>query len=250
MPKLAVDCSRALAFLAGAFLLAAGANGMAPADRKLAWGAWAPAPVGTAPVPAPSAAAASSSPSAASSAPAEASPAPAPATASQPPTAAGHAPSAPAPASRPSQPRQAAPAPAATPGPAPAKPPATDRFAPSPTEVIRNINSEDALAAWNLKIPFLDARRTQEFEDGHLPGAWSVPVWESGLEGRIIDFEARANPQPRAPIVLYCNGGDCQDSHLLARRLVELGYRNLLVYQDGFPDWAAKGRPVAKGAQP
>jgi rhodanese-related sulfurtransferase len=241
MPKLAVDCSRALAFLAGAFLLAAGANGMAPADRKLAWSSWAPAPVGTAPVPAPPAAAASS-------APAEASPAPA--TASQPPTIAGHAPSAAPPASRPSQPRQAAAAPAGKPGTNPTKSAAADRFAPSPTEVIRNIGSEDALAAWNLKIPFLDARRTQEFEDGHLPGAWSVPAWENGLEGRIIDFEARANPQPRAPIVIYCNGGDCQDSHLLARRLVELGYRNLLVYQDGFPDWAAKGRPVAKGAQP
>ena len=83
-----------------------------------------------------------------------------------------------------------------------------------------------------------------------MPGARSVPVWEADLERRLTEFEAAAQPAPRSPIVLYCGGGGCEDSHLLARKLVDLGYRNLLIYRDGFPDWTAQGRPSATGSQP
>jgi rhodanese-related sulfurtransferase len=123
-------------------------------------------------------------------------------------------------------------------------------FAPSPREVIREIASTEAWEAYRQKVPFLDARRSSEFEDGHVAGAWSVPIWEADAAARITEFEARANPAPQAPMVLYCSGGDCEDSRLLARKLVELGYRNLLIYRDGFPDWARQGRPQAKGARP
>jgi rhodanese-related sulfurtransferase len=70
------------------------------------------------------------------------------------------------------------------------------------------------------------------------------------MAARITEFEARATPAPRAPIVIYCSGGGCEDSHLLAKRLIELGYRNLLIYLDGFPDWTGKGRPVVPGTSP
>jgi len=157
-----------------------------------------------------------------------------------------------------------APAPLLPPAPAPAAPPAPEPvvakaaraprkdalFAPSPGEVIRDITSAQAWEAFRLKFPFLDARRSSEFEDGHVAGAWSVPVWEADAAARITEFEARANPAPEAPMVLYCSGGDCEDSRLLAQKLVQLGYRNLLIYRDGFPDWARQGRPRAKGARP
>ena len=163
---------------------------------------------------------------------------------------------------------QAAPAPAQPPAPAPvpvpapapaaatrpalvpeaARPDKGARFPPDPAAVIRDISSRDARDAFALKVPFLDARRTAEFAEGHIPGAWSAPVWEAAPETRITEFEARANPGMKDPIVLYCGGGDCQDSRLLADKLVALGYRNLLIYRDGFPDWAAQGRPVARGA--
>ena len=131
---------------------------------------------------------------------------------------------------------------------APGKPDAP--FAPSPQEVIREISSAQAWEAYRQKLPFLDARRSSECEDGHVAGAWSVPIWEAVAAARITEFEARANPAPQAPMVLYCSGGDCEDSRLLARKLVELGYRNLLIYRDGFPDWARQGRPQAKGVGP
>jgi rhodanese-related sulfurtransferase len=214
MPKPATDLMKALVLLAAAAVCAGLANAWARPDRKLGWTGWAPPPADLPAVhltpPLP---------------PPPAAPAPAP----------------------------AAPAPAKAAAAPPAKPPASApaaQFAPSPQEVIREISSAAAWDAFRLKIPFLDARRSDEFAAGHVPGAWSIPIWEADAPARITDFEARANPQPSAPIAIYCSGGDCADSRLLAKRLVDLGYRNLLIYRDGFPDWVRQGRPQEQGARP
>lgn len=139
--------------------------------------------------------------------------------------------------------KQTAPSPAPK---APVELPAT--FALRPGQPVREIGSEEAAEARKAGIPFLDSRRSAEYELGHIAGAWSLPVWESTLEDRLTEFEAKANPPPEAPLVLYCSGGGCEDSHLLASRLFKLGYRNLLIYLDGYPDWVSKGRPTTKGA--
>ncbi len=148
------------------------------------------------------------------------------------------------PATPPAKPsKQAAPSPAPK---APVELPAA--FALRPGQSVREIGSEEAAEARKAGIPFLDSRRSAEYELGHIAGAWSLPVWESTLEDRLTEFEAKANPLAEAPLVLYCSGGSCEDSHLLASRLFSLGYRNLLIYLDGYPDWASKGRPTAKGS--
>jgi rhodanese-related sulfurtransferase len=246
-----------LAFLAAAALCALVANALAPAHRRLAWTGWVPtaewAPAEAVPaatfsaLPAPSAAAAPASPQAGPTGPAPAVPL-------------GSTPSV-SPASthaaRPSSSTAAAPATrerGLLPRPARAAakpaPPSKARWTPDPNTAIRDLTSEDAWAAFQEHLPFLDARRSQDFAEGHVAGARSAPVWETQLDTRITEFEARAMPGPASPIVLYCGGGDCEDSRLLARKLVTLGYRNLLIYRDGYPDWAAKGRPVAKEGRP
>lgn len=139
----------------------------------------------------------------------------------------------PAPLARPSHPK--------TP-PAPAVPPTQTQAAP-----MREISSQEAWEAFQASWPFLDARRTAEFTEGHIPGAWSTPVWEADLDDRLISFKAARRPGPEDPIVIYCSGGDCRDSHLLASRLMREGYGHLLIFRDGFPAWVAQGRPVAKG---
>ena len=52
-----------------------------------------------------------------------------------------------------------------------------------------------------------------------------------------------------APIVVYCSGGDCEDSHMLSEKLYIVGFDNVLVYKDGYPDWVKRGLPVTKGAR-
>jgi len=136
------------------------------------------------------------------------------------------------------------PAPPARPGnaPTPAKP--LEAVVSNP---IREITGPEAWKAFQSGTPFLDARRRAEFAVGHIAGAWCTRVWESDLDERLISFKAARRPGPEDPIVIYCSGGDCQDSHLLAAKLFNEGYDHLLIYRDGFPDWLAQKRPIEKG---
>lgn len=129
-------------------------------------------------------------------------------------------------------------------------PPDPARFAPDPTQPIRVVSPTEAWVLFQAKAPFLDARRSGEYAEGHIAGAWSVSVWETSLEARITEFEAASKVESTTPLVLYCSGGDCEDSRLLAARLTPLGYRNLFLYEAGYPDWVHQGRPTAKGTQP
>ena len=112
---------------------------------------------------------------------------------------------------------------------------------------IREITGPEAWKAFQSGMPFLAARRSSEFAEGHIAGAWCTPVWESDLDERLISFKAARRPGPEDPIVIYCSGGDCRDSHLLAAKLLNEGYDHLLIYRDGFPDWLAQKHPVEKG---
>ncbi len=116
-----------------------------------------------------------------------------------------------------------------------------------PASPIREISRQEAWKAFQSGQPFLDARRSEDFAAGHVAGAWCTPVWEADLEDRLLAFKAARRPGPEDAIVIYCSGGDCRDSHLLAARLLNEGYFHLLIYRDGFPDWVAAGHPVAKG---
>jgi len=113
----------------------------------------------------------------------------------------------------------------------------------------REISGEEADRLQSSGVLFLDARRSSEYRDGHVPGARSVPVWETGLDEKVRALFAE-RPDQSAPIVVYCNGGECEDSHELAQKLYLAGFDGVRVYRDGFPDWARRGRPVTRGANP
>jgi len=212
----------ALAALAGAAALLS--NAVAPPARRLTWaGAGFPPPASPVPPvsqPTPAAQPAPEQP--ASGLPSPGSPAPGPSPA------------------RPSRPK-ASPVSPGIPAPSGSPTPAAPQASP-----LREISSQEAWEAFQASWPFLDARRSAEFAEGHIPGAWSTPVWEADLEDRLISFKAARRPGPEDPIVIYCSGGDCRDSHLLASRLMLEGYGHLLIFRDGFPAWVAQGRPVEK----
>ena len=87
---------------------------------------------------------------------------------------------------------------------------------------------------------FVDARSSEDYEAGHIPGAVSLPVGQS--EDRVAAFLERYPPE--ASIITYCSGRTCQDSHHLAEFLLEFGYDNVTVFIDGFPGWETEGHPI------
>lgn len=182
------------------------------------------------------------------SAPAAAEPA-APATVAEP---AAPAPVAGAEPKRPVADRAPAPAPPERPSAAPASsvPDRTAellaRFPPHGQPSV-DITGEAAVWLHARGALFLDARRSKDFADGHVAGARSFPIWEAAVVKERVEALVAEGRDQTLPVVLYCTGGDCEDSHMLAQTLFGAGFENLLVYRDGFPDWKARGGAVAAG---
>ena len=132
-------------------------------------------------------------------------------------------------------------APAATPA-------ASSDFPPHPDKPYLEISPEQAKTLFDRGALFADARRTEVFRDGHVRGARSLSVWEADLDGKLLALSQEGRDLTQ-PIVAYCSGGDCEDSHQLAERLWSIGFNAVFVYRDGFPDWEKRGWPVEREAK-
>ena len=73
----------------------------------------------------------------------------------------------------------------------------------------------------------------------HLPRAINVPLGD-GFDERIQE----AVPDKSATVVVYCKNTECRASPKAARRMDELGYRDVLDYEAGKEDWKAAGLPT------
>lgn len=86
-------------------------------------------------------------------------------------------------------------------------------------------------------VVIIDSRPTaRKYDLGHIPGALSLPDTQ---------FEKLANllPADKATLLIfYCDGHECLLSHNSAFKAEKLGYGNIRVYADGYPDWIAKGQ--------
>lgn len=111
--------------------------------------------------------------------------------------------------------------------------------------------SGEGVAALHARgdAPFLDARRSSVYREGHIAGARAFAVWEADVDEKVKGFYGEGH-DPSTPIVVYCSGGECEDSHMLGQKLFFAGFNNVLVYKDGFPDWERRGLAVTKGEKP
>ena len=123
------------------------------------------------------------------------------------------------------------------------------RFPPLQGRPYANISGDEARWLQLHGALILDARRSDVYAAGHLPGAQSLPVWEDGLPEKLAHLGVE-KADPILPVVVYCAGGDCEDSHLLGQKLWLAGFRNVRVYTDGFPGWEARGWPTHQGEAP
>jgi rhodanese-related sulfurtransferase len=110
--------------------------------------------------------------------------------------------------------------------------------------VMEELEIDDVTYAKELydtgNVLFVDARSREDYADGHIKGAFSLPVAE--FDTQIDNFlELYALDKP---IVTYCSGRTCEDSHHLAQLLIYRGYQNTSVMIDGFPGWEAEGYPI------
>jgi rhodanese-related sulfurtransferase len=87
-----------------------------------------------------------------------------------------------------------------------------------------------------------EALPARYFDESRLPGALNMP------HDAVAELAPRLAPDKTAAIVVYCANVACQNSHIAAVRLKELGYSNVCVYAGGKKDWTEAGLPVEKGS--
>jgi rhodanese-related sulfurtransferase len=90
---------------------------------------------------------------------------------------------------------------------------------------------------------FIDARPMEEYVQGHIQGARSLPRQE--LDLKFIDVTKDLDPE--TPIITYCDGETCELSHDLALFLRDAGFANTRVLVNGWSLWQVAGMPVESG---
>lgn len=88
-----------------------------------------------------------------------------------------------------------------------------------------------------------DVRGDVQYEYGHIPGAMTAPL------GSLVFRVARVM-NPDSFVAVYSAGGDCKLGVDAARRLENLGLRNVHCCEEGLEGWRAAGLPVVESIQP
>lgn len=78
-------------------------------------------------------------------------------------------------------------------------------------------------------------------EARHLPGSINVPIDD-------IDWVKTLVPNTDDPIVVYCANADCDASPRAAQALEEMGYTNVIDFEDGYAGWRRAGYPLVGDA--
>jgi rhodanese-related sulfurtransferase len=84
----------------------------------------------------------------------------------------------------------------------------------------------------------VDVRLGSYYEEGHIPGAVNLNRrdFEKGYSA------LRPQMEKTGKVILYCTNIYCDDSKKMAKRLRELGHKNISFFSGGWEQWDAKNR--------
>ena len=94
--------------------------------------------------------------------------------------------------------------------------------------------ASSVVQAWGDKVQWVDGRSRAKFDEGHIPGAvlLNEDEWDRLVPAFLEAWE------PEKIIVVYCDGGSCDASHAVARRLREdLKLENVRVLIGDWKRW-------------
>ncbi len=118
------------------------------------------------------------------------------------------------------------------------------------------ITVEQAVVLYNLPyedpnaplVFFFDAREVDHYLKGHIPAAYNVTpqsFFDNTLPAEIDEW-----PKDSV-IVVYCDGGNCDASHLVETRLKQQKqFTRVCVIEAGYPGWQELGLPTEQGRRP
>lgn len=97
------------------------------------------------------------------------------------------------------------------------------------------------------RVIFIDARDDDHYAAGHIPGAHQFDHYHP--ERYIATVLGAAMVAER--VVVYCTGGECEDSELATLDLIALGVPDskLVIYGGGVTAWKENHLPFERGAR-
>lgn len=112
-------------------------------------------------------------------------------------------------------------------------------------KVIDMVTSE---AAFNGELVIIDARNETDYREGHIPGAYHIDNYN-------VDKylpELRPLLEAASTIVVYCGGGECEDSIFLATELEYQGFcrDSLRLFEAGVAAWREADMPIEQERDP
>jgi|FLOH01.1.fsa_nt_gi rhodanese-related sulfurtransferase len=96
-------------------------------------------------------------------------------------------------------------------------------------------------------VVVLDARSAEHYAAGHIPGAFLLDQFH---QDRYIDALLPTLKQA-AMVVVYCTGGDCEDSIFLSNSLVYhygMDKDSISIFEGGVALWEEQGSPLKEGS--
>src|SRR5512133_3161973 len=112
-------------------------------------------------------------------------------------------------------------------------------YKPSSKAKIKNLSGKEAAEILkDTSIFILDVRTPAEYQEGRIPRAVLIPVYE--LADRVNELEAYKNK----PLFVYCRSGN--RSIVAIQILTKQGFTNLLHLNRGIKSWISEGLPVER----
>ena len=93
----------------------------------------------------------------------------------------------------------------------------------------------------NPNTVLLEALPEKYYQDWHLPDALHMP------HDAVDALAPTRIPDKTTEIVVYCASKTCQNSHIAAKLLTQLGYVDVAVYTGGKQEWSDAGLPTQPG---
>ena len=121
---------------------------------------------------------------------------------------------------------------------------------PLTLEGVKIVTAEEAKAMQDRGVPLIDTRVASEYAEKTIKGAKSVPYREKSEKAVSFDrkqdnFDVAKLPADKAaPVVFFCNAGECWKSYKSATVARDAGYKQVYWLRGGMPEWSAKGLPT------
>lgn len=121
---------------------------------------------------------------------------------------------------------------------------------PDKLDGVKIVSAEQARDLQAKGAPMVDTRVAAEYAEKTVKGAVSVPYKEKsakepGFDPKADHFDLGKLPGDKAaPVVVFCNAGECWKSYKAAVVARDAGYKQVYWFRGGMPEWSAKGLPT------